>query len=184
MQCSSRVSAFRRELNSHEAAEPQIATSASSGSEARMAVACGREKTDAVRAWRSRTGRVMLGRPSIFMRIQNMEPWDQLAKPSRFRVIGYQPVFRAAMVSMGAFLRGLLARRLEYFARLGLQRGAGGTSGSPSRDSKISPLATRHASMPNPSLKRSANGRPPSPGRWYAVHFHRPGLGVLPLSPA
>jgi hypothetical protein len=38
--------------------------------------------------------------------------------------------------------------------------------------------------MPNPSLKRSANGRPPSPGRWYAVHFHRPGLGVLPLSPA
>ncbi len=37
---------------------------------------------------------------------------------------------------------------------------------------------------PNPSLKRSANGRPPSPGWWYAVHFHQPGLGVLPLSPA
>ncbi|CAD5374028.1 hypothetical protein RA210_U460009 [Rubrivivax sp. A210] len=36
----------------------------------------------------------------------------------------------------------------------------------------------------NPSLKRSANGRPPSPGRWYAVHFHRPGIGVLPLAPA
>ena len=27
-------------------------------------------------------------------------------------------------------------------------------------------------------------GKPPGPGRWYAVHFHRPGLGVLPLSPA
>ena len=38
--------------------------------------------------------------------------------------------------------------------------------------------------QPNPSLKRSANGRPPAPGRWYAVHFHRPGAGVLPLSPA
>ena len=37
---------------------------------------------------------------------------------------------------------------------------------------------------PNPSLKRSANGRPPGPGRWYPVHFHRPGPGVLPLSPA
>ena len=37
---------------------------------------------------------------------------------------------------------------------------------------------------PNPSLKRSANGRPPSPGWWYAVHFHQPGLGVLPSSPA
>ena len=38
--------------------------------------------------------------------------------------------------------------------------------------------------QPNPSLKRSANGRPPAPGRWYAVHFHRPGAGVLSLSPA
>jgi hypothetical protein len=40
------------------------------------------------------------------------------------------------------------------------------------------------AVMPNTSLKRSANGRPPGPGRWYAVHFHQPGPGVLPLSPA
>ena len=37
---------------------------------------------------------------------------------------------------------------------------------------------------PNPSLKRSANGRPPGPGRWHSVHFHRPGPGVLPSSPA
>ena len=26
-------------------------------------------------------------------------------------------------------------------------------------------------------------GKPPGPGRWYAVHFHRPGPGVLPLVP-
>ena len=44
--------------------------------------------------------------------------------------------------------------------------------------------APMDAAWPNPSLKRSANGRPPAPGRWYAVHFHRPGAGVLPLSPA
>ncbi len=37
---------------------------------------------------------------------------------------------------------------------------------------------------PNPSLKRSANGRPPRPGRWYGVNFHRPGRGGLPLAPA
>jgi hypothetical protein len=37
---------------------------------------------------------------------------------------------------------------------------------------------------PNPSFKRSTSGRPPAPGRWYAVHFHRPGAGVLPLAPA
>ena len=41
-----------------------------------------------------------------------------------------------------------------------------------------------HQVLPNPSLKRSANGRPPGPGLRYAVHFHRPGPGVLPSSPA
>ena len=37
---------------------------------------------------------------------------------------------------------------------------------------------------PNHSLKRSANGSPPSPVWRYAVHFRQPGPGVLPLSPA
>ena len=37
---------------------------------------------------------------------------------------------------------------------------------------------------PNPSLKRSANGRPPGPVWRYAVHFRQSGPGVLPLSPA
>ena len=46
------------------------------------------------------------------------------------------------------------------------------------------PAGKRRARMPNPSLKRSANGRPPGPGRWHTVHFHRPGPGVLPSSPA
>ena len=38
--------------------------------------------------------------------------------------------------------------------------------------------------LPNHSLKRSANGRPPGPVWQYAVHFRQPGPGVLPLSPA
>ena len=38
--------------------------------------------------------------------------------------------------------------------------------------------------MPNPSLKRSANGRPPGPVWRYAVHFRQPGPGALPSSPA
>ena len=37
--------------------------------------------------------------------------------------------------------------------------------------------------MPNPSLKRSANGRPPGPVSG-AEHFPQPGPGVLPSSPA
>jgi len=43
---------------------------------------------------------------------------------------------------------------------------------------------SNNAVLPNPSLKRSANGRPPGPGLGYAVHFPSPGPGVLPLSPA
>jgi hypothetical protein len=37
--------------------------------------------------------------------------------------------------------------------------------------------------LPNPSVNRSPNGGPPAPGRWYAVHFHRPGAGVPPSVP-
>ena len=46
------------------------------------------------------------------------------------------------------------------------------------------PSRMSHALMPNPSLKRSANGRPPGPVWRYAVHFRQPGPGILPLSPA
>ena len=38
--------------------------------------------------------------------------------------------------------------------------------------------------LPNPSLKRSANGRPPGPIWKYAVHFRQPRPGVLPAPPA
>jgi hypothetical protein len=47
------------------------------------------------------------------------------------------------------------------------------------RTQRLASQQARH----NPSVNRSANGRPPAPGRWYAVHFHRPGAGVLPSSP-
>jgi hypothetical protein len=40
------------------------------------------------------------------------------------------------------------------------------------------------ALMPNPSLKRSANGRPPGPVWRYEVHSRQPGPGALPLSSA
>jgi hypothetical protein len=57
-----------------------------------------------------------------------------------------------------------------------------GTSSKSS--SAVHRQSLRRAARPNHSLKRSANGRPPGPGWWYAVHFHQPGPGVLPLSPA
>ena len=59
-----------------------------------------------------------------------------------------------------------------------------GPSSLPQRSICTVRLRASARALPNPSLKRSANGRPPAPGRWYAVHFHRPGAGVLPSSPA
>jgi hypothetical protein len=47
-----------------------------------------------------------------------------------------------------------------------------------------SSLAPHRAMTPNPSLKRSVNGRPPGPVWRHTVHFRQPGPGVLPLSPA
>ena len=44
--------------------------------------------------------------------------------------------------------------------------------------------ASAPTALPNPSLKRSANGRPPGPATGYGVHFPVAGPGVLPLSPA
>jgi hypothetical protein len=56
-----------------------------------------------------------------------------------------------------------------------------GGCGAPSEIANYARAApVRH----NTSVKRSANGRPPSPVWRYAVHFRQPGLGVLPSSPA
>ncbi len=44
------------------------------------------------------------------------------------------------------------------------------------------PVARR--AWPNPSFKRSTNGRPPGPVWRYAVHFRQSGPGVLPSAPA
>ncbi len=49
---------------------------------------------------------------------------------------------------------------------------------------EIQEMLRRPSVMPNPSLKRSANGTPPGPVWQYAVHFRQPGPGVLPSSPA
>ena len=46
------------------------------------------------------------------------------------------------------------------------------------------PALQPRPARPNHSLKRSANGRPPGPGRWYSVHSHPFGPGVLPSSSA
>ena len=50
--------------------------------------------------------------------------------------------------------------------------------------SPIPAVVPRSTLLPNPSLKRSANGRPPGPVWRYAAHFRQPGPGVPPSPPA
>ena len=83
--------------------------------------------------------------------------------------------------------RSKSVRRLECVASHGQQRGAGSLGAGPS--GVTGPWQAHHprsplAVLPNPSLKRSGNGRPPGPVWRYAVHFRQPGPGVLPLSTA
>ena len=86
--------------------------------------------------------------------------------------------------------------RLPRGASVSFGRGQGGRLGVPGRNTAGLPkvcssceagkvhLARRCWLMHNPSLKRSANGRPPVPGLLHAKHSHRPGPVVLPLSSA
>ena len=50
--------------------------------------------------------------------------------------------------------------------------------------SQRTPWRDLRAPRPNPSFKPTADGEPPGPGRWYAVHFHRPGPGGSPPAAA
>ena len=73
-------------------------------------------------------------------------------------------------------------RRLECVATHGQQRGPGSLGAGPS--GVTGPWQAHHprsplAVLPNPSLKRSANGRPPGPGLRYSVHCLSPGLRCL-----
>ena len=55
---------------------------------------------------------------------------------------------------------------------------------STTRSFSLTAALSTCAMRPNPSLKRTANGRPPSPDWRCALHFHRPGHGELPSPPA
>ena len=76
--------------------------------------------------------------------------------------------------------------QLKYAACLGRQRKAGGAwcvLREIARPWQAQRWCTTVAALPNPSLKRSANGRPPGPVCGM-LHSPQPGPGVPPSSPA
>ena len=90
---------------------------------------------------------------------------------------------RSAVASISLVRGGRQVRgRPAWSARSGLPSLFFNKVSCPSGTLHVFPLP--HTVLPNPSLKRSANGRPPGPVWRYAVHFRQPGPGVLPSSPA
>ena len=182
MQYTSRVSASRRELNSHEAAEPRTASQLSRQGKDPALRDVDQLKTEIVAVWLC--GQIGLG---TLLTVNYRELPCYIEPVNCVAASGFQSVRRAAAAYVHPDFIGRRRRRLEYVPRTYRQRGA--ESGRCGQARTTKPCPAHHyclpcAALPNPSLKRSANGRPPAPGRWYAVHFHRPGAGVLPSSPA
>jgi hypothetical protein len=88
------------------------------------------------------------------------------------RRAGYRGDYEPTSRRLNCILRWPL--KLLAIAEQGLGYFAVGTAAASGK-----PLSV----LPNPSVNRSANGRPPGPGLRYAVHSPSPGQGVLPLSP-
>ncbi len=171
---ANRVSALRRELNSHERAD-------SRRDSAPPIRDIGRRLNDTV--WWHHKGTRSSKRDSTSLGAAP-KPGLCAALPNPVAALrgsnGLQPVQGAAGNNSGLCHRSRW--RLEARAHQHLQRGAVGTCGT--RTKLQNPIyCTPRTSPPNPSLKRSANGRPPGPPG--GVVYHPPvGPGVLPLSPA
>jgi hypothetical protein len=185
--CSSKVSALRRELNSHGAASREGITAAA------IKRAGHPDDHPQTSTPDQRLVRLTMIEPRLMNRLtitnrktgstKDLAPQHQIEHPHCVVGAGSQSVRRAAAARVCTNNHSR-QRRLENLAHHSQQRGAGSLCRPPAKDSKITSRTNHRASMPNPLLKRSTNGRPPGPGRWYGVHFHRPGPGVLPLSPA
>jgi hypothetical protein len=174
MRYLSRISAWRRELNSHEAAEPR--------DDRRL------PNDNAIAALRAR--KTVMDR-TRFLSISaanrnDLRPSHNSGRPYCKPNMCFQSVGGAAERGTSCVAHVFARRRQEPVAGQAWQRGAGGFSAATQITVHLQAghRSASIAALPNPSLKRSANGRPPGPGRWYSVHFHRPGPGVLPLSPA
>ena len=188
MQFSKRISACRRELNSHEAAKPQKSSSraavqlCSCAGEHEQEYASGtgdrNDTTSAQLGNRNKTWYEHVG--------CNKEDWRRGSTSQRSAASGTW----FSVSSSGRRSQHRVYRRISVAAVTHdtprPQARSGGLRGGP-RKITISwqPRLRRisSAALPNPSLKGSTNGVPPGPGRRYAVHFRQPGPGVTPSAP-
>ena len=179
MQCSSRVSAWRRELNSLNAASREHHTDAaawwrdsetSSGmrDQCKDDVKCARQAGDGKGLKASYRG-----------------PPRQIESLHCVGALGFQSVRRAA-ASVFSYIHGR-QQRLEDLASHGRRRAAGSILRRPPKmpgACQARPLGTPATSLPNPSFKPSPNSKTPGPRCSVGVHFLQRGPGVLLPVPA
>ena len=161
---SGRVSAYRREPNSHNAAQPRKAAHPQNLARSRHSPTMPESQGNRVS--------------------KDMGPLCLIETVHCVGSIGFQSVGRAA----ACFHPGAANRcwRLEDAAHQLPRRRAGAGRGGPvALPGCLQALYRRRTctSLPNPSLNRSANGRPPGPPSGEAYHPHV-GPGVLPSAPA
>ncbi len=174
MQSASKVSALRRELNSHDAAEPRSLVLRKQGGRARSGTKSSEASERELRR-QSELGVQRLKNWSPCADSRPCTPWEagQFHQPCRGVVSNPRP---------GAVLHWWL----EHVVRIQQQRDAGGALFilKPVRG-LVYASAERvgRGALPNPSFKRTANGASPWPrGR---VVYHRPrGQGATPLAAA
>ena len=176
MQCSIKVSALRREQNSHNAAEPRKANHLQHKAGPQMHAKPRLTKCQSCGMRRSGT------------KTKDMAKVHQLKLPHCVGCTGFQSVCWATGINTSTFCAGLWQRWLKCVAGHGRQRGAAGTWGwAPKVTGPLRAHCHRTvgAARPNPSLKLSANGMsrwPSSAGP--AAHFALAVQRATPLSPA
>ena len=175
MQCSSRVSALRRELNSHNVASRELCTQREPWRDSGTPTAM----RGLIKKKLQHVHRVCSGQE---LKTNDWEPLCQIDPLHCVGTLGYQSVRRAARRALASSSRASW-RRLEYVVHHGLLRGAGSLRSAPSMDTKVSPLTSRRTSRPNPSLKPSPNSKMPGPVCG-AVHSPQPGPGIFLPVPA
>ena len=185
MRYSSRVSACRRELNSHEAAKPQTASDVRQQIRQGTLFKCGRKGMHSIgTTGQSKRGLVMNTGNHKSNDDQDMDLRCHIATPCRSGNSDFQSIHGAAAACIRASNLGC-RQQLEYVARQGPQRGAGRTRSWP-RGVTI-PCQAEHAralgtALPNHSLEARPNIKTPGP-RSGAGYYPPRGPGVLLLVP-
>ena len=175
---------LRRELDSHNAAQPRTAIARQRSGQCSPVGSRVTELRSFNAEWRAKQD---VGTHSA---AQESNDRDLPCHIERHYCVGgsaIQSVCRAAAARHGASGLGASVRRLQSVACHARRRGAGGACGGPPGVTgpwRAQRSRSPGAVLPNPSLNRSANGRPPGPGHRYGVHCLCPGPGVLPLAPA